>query len=303
MGRPKHVEDAAKIAEDLQKKLYGNPEEPPTTDEPPIDVAPEEPPVDTVGTPVEPEPPDPTTELSHKLEVLEGRYRAETKRLEDMVSKLSTELATRAAPVAPVAPVEPDESENYIKELESEYPSLYNGINALINKVATEKISKPSQVIDGLVKKVQMTDQERYYAGLAKRIPDWEAINSSPKFLEYLATKDRFTGLKRHDLLMNAFQNMNVEATSAFFEDFKEANGMVDAEVIPPQPAVQEPSEPETRPGKVPRPTARSGQYVTRADITKFYQDKAMRRLTGTKEEIAKMEARILQAVKEGRVR
>jgi hypothetical protein len=148
-----------------------------------------------------------------------------------------------------------------------------------------------------------MTDQERYYAGLAKRIPDWETINASQKFLEYLAVKDRFTGMTRHDLLMNAFQNMNVEATSAFFEDFKEANGMVDAEVIPAQPVVQEPSEPETRPSRVPRPSARSGQYVMKAEITKFYQDKAMKRLTGTKEEIAKMEARILQAVKEGRVR
>jgi len=248
--------------------------------------------------------------FEQKYNVLQGKYNAELGRLNEMVSNLLEEKAQlevkggrEQANVGSGDEYFGNEGEDEINALKEQYPSLFKGLTSLAKKIATESASKKTEdvekTVNALIQKTERSEIKGYYEDLNDSVPDWEKINKDPKFVAWLQGKDRYTSASKHDLLKNAFASKNVEATKAFFEDFAEEQGIDIKKKRAREIA------PEDEGGSIDTGTRGSsgGGYITRDEISKFYQDRTKGTYTGTEEDAIKQEARILKAVREKKVR
>jgi hypothetical protein len=215
-----------------------------------------------------------------------------------------TELQTLKAQVNTRAP-EQDEQEDLLDEdtsvdaLKTQYPSLYKSFLALA-KSEVGKASKGTQEkVDEITKQAEGERKEVYYSRLSEAIPSWEQINNHPSFLKWLMEADEFSGTTRRNLLAAAHYRLDYKTTAKFFNAFIKEKG------IRVKGKVNDSDElaPDTSGTSVNRSNRSTGGEVTRAQMQKFYQDKAAGKLTGTQAEIDKTEAKFFQAVREGKVR
>lgn len=166
--------------------------------------------------------------------------------------------------------------------------------------------------IQGEVKTVGQTTgkvaEERFLSDLARLVPDWETVNYDEGFLQWLNEVDRFTGMKRLDLLRQAFSSMDSRRTAEFFNAYKVSIAPPADPATPAAPAPEVPSKRDpsalVSPGQSrassPKPAEPQAKVWTRGDITKFYEDKFHKRITA--EEADRLERDLFKAQREGRV-
>jgi len=246
-------------------------------------------------------------QLQHKFDVLQGKYNAETERMNTMLSTVMQQVTDlkaenerlKANPSAPDA----DTGEDDLEKIKTEYPTLYKGLLAVARKeVKTsvqEATARSEEKVDGLLKKSAEKDRASYLEALTAEIPRWREINVHPTFIKWLEVKDRLSGRPKSELLLNAYNGMDVKTTAAFFLDFMQEKGIrnqgskiaSDEDIAPNDSGVNITGN------------RKGGFTITQPQIDKFYKDRAMGRFAGTPEEAAKFEARIFQAIREGKVK
>lgn len=323
MARPrktqKTIEDAAREADEaIQKRaeeLAGADNDAPEDDLAPVDdnePAPE-PSDDGLdgydlsniddGTP---QPQNNDSEIQHKYDVLQGKYNAETKRLSDMLATAMAEIETLKVQIAtnkPDASHEPSDNAD-IDTLKEEYPALYKSFLALARQEIKSEIGNAikgtESKVNDILKSTEIDKRNTYYTSLSRLVPGYEQINSHPVFLKWLDEPvNDLSPAKRREFLTAAFNNYDPEGTAKFFNAFIKEKG------IRPRAktTVSDQIAPDTS-GNVTRVNqAQQQSGWTRAKISKFYQDKQAGLLNGTEAEIAKTEASIFQAVREGKVK
>lgn len=293
------LDDSA--VDQLHEEIYGKPSDAPAApyvdnDDLGDDGAPPTPPGDA--------PPAPD-DFKHKYDVLQGKYNAEMGRMNTMLSAAMLEKERLAAQVAtpPAATSFSDDvligGDEDIEFLRSQYPDAYRGIEALVKKTSSELL-KP--VAEGMAKTAADIRTERYLKDLDDRLPDWRKINDDPVFVDWLNRPDRYTGATKFQLIRDAFSKGDSTRTLAFFEDFlHDAN----AGSPPPPPPPQRQADTDIYPNSSPNPAPPAGEkgIVYRADIDRFYKDRATGRFMGSEEDAAKIESRFFRAVKENKVR
>ena len=320
MARPRKnkVEDAAKLADELiaaQAKLKDEGNEPALEDEgtSPVDDLDGLPPDDLdesddewdLSRLDEGSPPAPDDKnLTHKLSVLQGKYNAETERLSTLLSQTMTEVQTLKAQLArrteqPTGDDLPDENVA-IDSLKEQYPTLYKSFLALARAEVAKAVKGTSEKVDQIVQQGADDRRSVYYTRLAEKVPHWDKINNHPAFLKWLDEMDEFSGATRKVLLGAAYNRTDYNTTAKIFNAFLKEKGI---RVRGKQSEDAENIAPDTSGGGTNRNLRSTEGFVARAEIDKFYQDKAHGRLTGTEAEIAKKEARFFQAVREGKVR
>lgn len=241
-----------------------------------------------------------TEDFEQKYNVLKGKYDAETQRMTQMLSQTMAEkeaLRLKFEANAPVRKEDTFDSDPDIQNIITEYPSLAKGIEKLASKIVAEKIKKTEAAVS---ERLNKTELDTYHSQLDAKVKDWRKINADPKFMEWLQVRDRYTGATRHELLMHSFNNFDAETSATFFSDYAKEKGLA---VQSKKNAKETNMALDTAGNDLPPQGGKKTGYISRADITQFYRDRAMGKFQGSEETAAKIEARILRAVKEGKVR
>lgn len=239
-------------------------------------------------------------DFEHKYNVLKGKYDTETERMSQMLSQamaekeaLKLQIGTKTTPSAQ----DTFDSDPEIQSLVQEYPSLAKGIKAMADKIVSQKLKQTEEHVGAATIE---TRKALYDAQLEAKVSDWRELNGDKGFIDWLQQVDRYTGATRHQLLMHAYQNFDAETSAKFFNDYKAERGdVVDSKTRKQNLRMGI----DTAGGVVPDTAKTKTGFISRADISQFYRDRAMGKFSGSEEEAAKIESRILQAVKNGKVR
>ena len=307
------VETLEKNADDLYKKIYGeaNPED--DLNDPLLNLEDELPdeddePGDTNLPADDPNKDKKYEELEQKYKAMEGRYHAETERMNTLFSsvfsekeQLAKQLASLGTPGANT--VETTDAE--LTELQSEYPILYKGFKAMLEKELGEKLKKTEDVVASITSTTNAMQKDSYLSRLDETFPQWRDIKEDPKFTEWLSVQDRYTTLPRMQLLIDADSRQNHIAVANLYQDFAKENGLLSddgATTTDTTTHIQRQNvSPDTTTGN-PNPSLGTNKgFITRAEIGQIYKN----RMAGqySDEEFAKIEAKVFKMTREGKVR
>lgn len=273
-----------------------------------------------------PQEPTPTAPINQQID-WEQRYRSlqgmfaksneSISRLTEMNATLTQRLDALAqapqASAAPVAPaqakrfVTPDEVKDYGEEFldvtkraarevyDEQIQSMAERINEL-QKV----VKQQSETVSNVASKASVYDEDVFYNTLDKLRPTWEAENTNPQFLTWLAVTDSFTGVTRRALLNQAMQAKDASRVASFFSAFASESGAKQPTNVPQVEAASLVSPDTVSSGPNPSSTRR-GKYWTQAEVEKVYDDKMSGKITH--EQFVKLEKEVLDALADGRIR
>jgi hypothetical protein len=199
------------------------------------------------------------SKLEARLAALEGKYNAETARLNTALQASQNIIEQQEALIkrmqaggdagggdadSDIPKLNPDEFSSYGSEME--------GLVALVNKQSLEikrlvglinsqgtgtqggaedRIKKVEDTMRNLGQTVHMSAKQTYYQALdngirdANNQPEWERINRDPKFAQWLASEEPMTGIQRKAILLKANQDLNADRVISIFNEFKRSQG------------------------------------------------------------------------------
>jgi hypothetical protein len=250
---------------------------------------------------------DDVEKLQHKFDVLQGKYNAEVGRMNSVLATTLAENADMRTKLAGAGggtktTTFEDTSGGFegLEEVMKDHPEIFRGVKAVVD-AETKKVREELEgKISGVAQSTQTVVTGTILSTLDKDIPGWKKLNTDQKFNEWLAQPDRYTGAPRKELLKNAFNSGNIASTKAFFEDYAKVNSI---DLGSGNTETFDFIAPDTSGGGVPRNMESRGAIVNRADIQRFYDERARGNFQGTEEDAKKQEAKIMRAIKEGRVR
>jgi hypothetical protein len=320
---PPAVKAAVAKSAALHKAAYNTPDEPaaPANPEPvaPTTAAAPAPDAPAAPTPTPaPAPAAPTTDWEHAFKSMKGRYESERTRRE---AAEAAALAKTLEPEAPVAPVSPtslltaQERSEYGEELldvmKRAAEEKFSPVLSDLSKQVADLQSRLTVVNQTVVadKRTEMNED------LNTALPNWLEVNRDPKFLDWLALPDTYSGAIRHELLTKAYAANDSRRVLAFF------NGFLAEEAAIAPPAVMADLTPATHsppaatiqladlaaPGRAKSAAPLTGPAekpsFTRAQVTQFYADSAAGRYRGREADKQRIEAQIHEAGQNGRIR
>lgn len=277
----------------------------------------------------EPEPKPERTDWKQKYSVLKGKYDAEVPRLSESLRDANTRITSledklTATPqpepepaAAPRTEFTPEEIADYGEDLmdvmgrkareivESEY-------RPQIDQLSTE-VTTLKQELGTTGKRVEKQETNEVFAQLDGTVKDWRNINVDPAFHEWLDQVDPFSGETRKNLMLNAFNRKNAHQVRAFFDKYAEENATV-SQGSTAAPSGQggentatldlndyvAPGQPRSG-GDAGAPTDK--RVWTNAEVGSFYSDVQKGRYKTRPEDKARIEADIIAATREGRIR
>lgn len=300
------LEALERETEELHKSVYGK-------EEAPEEIIDSE---DELEEQPEDEAPPKQDDFEQKYRVLQGKYTAELERMNSLLSSTLSERERLAAELDNIKSSkrleEEPNFEDDLEVLQSEYPTIAKGVKALLSKELSARIAKTEGMVSNLAETTSRVVEDKYISGLDSKVPYWRQVKDDERFAKWLAANDRYTGQPRYNLLVGADRSRNVDLVAAFYEDFAREAGMVgnesDASQSNPSAATRTKSQNYNQPISPstvgnPAPSTASKGFITRAEISQFYRDRALGKYNGTEEDAAKMEGRIMKAVREGKVR
>ena len=276
----------------------------------------------------EPEPKVERTDWKQKYSVLKGKYDAEVPRLSESLrdanaridsleDKLAKGPVVEEKPELPRTDFTPDEIADYGEDL---LDVIGRKARAIVESEYQPKIQSLTQELDTLKRDVGETGQRvakqetnEVFDQLDRTVQDWRKINVDPEFHEWLEQQDPFTGETRKTLMLNAFNRKNAQQVKAFFDKYAEENAAI----------LQTPTEQPSGQGGTGSSTLDLNDYVapgqprsggdagapkdkrvwTNAEVGTFYSDVQKGRYKSRPEDKARIEADIIAATREGRIR
>lgn len=332
----RQIEDAEKILSEINAPpAAAEPAQPAATpDQPtaPAAAAPTEPaaPVTTLDQPAAPAAvaapvAAPEEDFKQRYMALRGKYDKElpeeraknaelTQRLQQMETLLSQMADKQREPESRVTKIEGNKlpkpasfSEKEMAEFGEEFMDVAGRRAAEIFEDRFAPLKKRLDEMDGKREQDAQLDQQRARVNLElaleEQVPNWKAQNTDPAFLAWLREPDVFSGWVRQELLTKASLAGDAARVVRFFKAFQEDAARQPAPVAR-QPAVDAgtlvaPGTPRGAPAAAPGGT--TPEMWTQAEIAQFYSD--VRRGKVTAEDRKRIEAAIIKAASEGRVR
>ena len=285
--------------------------------------------------PVEVPPPDPNPELplemprdaaywEQRFKTLEGKFQnempsvaararaaeAETQRLRaeiDQIRVRSLEEAMRPAPVQASSPtVTKEDTEAYGDELVA---ASQRWARTAVDPEIQELRAKIAKLEATTTSVVETTDRNSVNNYLDISVKGWRELNVDPAFLEWLGDYDSLSGRKRHDMLTEAYTKGETLRCKAIFDAYVDQSTPQTARTQPvhPAPAAERlPLQDLAAPGRG-RPMSpgvpADKRNWTQAEIAAFYQSSTRGKWVGREAEYASIDADILAAASEGRIR
>lgn len=185
-------------------------------------------------------------------------------------------------------------------------------VNAL-NKGVQEMIDKKVKPLQDEVQKsreeiarreakeaqdLALVNYNKFLKRLSEKVPDFEDINVSPGFLQYMSEVDDDSGYPRSYLFKKAEEALDVKRIAEFFKDYKgltsKGKEVLDSNITP-----QGTGGGDSSAGK-----KEETQFITKGFIDKFYHDYNLGKYRGKegRAEAERIEKMIDRAVMEGRI-
>lgn len=272
-------------------------------------------------------PPTPVqTDWEQRYSTLQGKYNTEIAELRGQVRSLEN-LISNMQTAPPREPV-PQPSNNPLpvaahkipeEDIEAYGEDLIKGTQ----RWAEAHYAPVVRQLEDRIRQLEGNTQRIEYRSAAqsveqaldRAVPDWQQINVNPAFVTWLGQIDPFSGHTRKAMITDAHTRGDAARTIAFFQAFKNEQTLVD----PPRgtqpdqtggsspPADRLPLELLAAPGRgpttPPAPGAPERRMWNGAEITQFYRSKQRGQFRGREAEADRIEAEIIAASREGRVR
>jgi hypothetical protein len=277
---------------------------------------------------------DTVESLKHKLSVLQGKYNSEIQALKDDVTLLNTlknqvrtlngqlneanllnaDLQKKLAEKPKEAVVDDTDPLSLLSEEDRQHLEDEGFVGKTLEIVAKmvkgiTKNAKPADTGNELaeIKKEIHTERVKtFWKELADKVSDWEPINSSDEFNTWLDARIPYSNKTRRDALQEAQGELNHTTVIQIFLDFKAEKPIEKKEGSEGKDGLDlnkhlEPDSTVARQElqkEVPQ-----GKIYTRQEIKDFYTDVTRGKYKGKEAEAAKIDADILKADKEGRIK
>lgn len=278
----------------------------------------------------EPQPEIKSQETAPDATVWEQRYKTLQGMWKKDVPELQSENATLKARLAEMETKlheasqqteQPQEAKRYLTDDDIE--EFGDDMIGIVRRAAKEEFApelarieaenqRLKQQLDGVGSSVVQTERQRVLSVLDGQLPNWREINQSSEFMEWLQQVDPYSGQKKHNLLLSAFENNDIDRTLAFFKGFQTETAAVNTEgqattQRTPQVDVDKlvaPGTPKASGGSA-RTQEKSSRIWTEQEIGSFYNAVAAGkyRSEAKVKEKNRIEREIEKAVQEQRVR
>lgn len=307
---PRAVRMQDKKANDLVKQVHEAPPPPTTVEEQAPDTGTPPPPATPPPEPTPTPPPAPSTPPapSVTLEQLQAQIASQEHRISTLTGMTRTQQAeiTRLKQEKEALELRRETSKSPAERARAELKPEE------ISTMGDDELDRQARVASGVMKpEVAALRQEisemrakAFRNELTALLPNWREINVRQDWLEWLGTAEPSSGQEWQTLLDNAYHSVDATRAAYIFNRFITERGITPAAAAPP-PSAALPSRATPRPSSAPPPPPpppSKGEVVTRAEVTKFYQEVAQRMYKSRPDERAKIEARINKAVAEGRI-
>lgn len=323
MSRPAQLEQQIERVKQLQAEM-AEPTEPQTApvepQEPTEHVAPE--PVAQVPVTVSKEEYD---RLEQKYRTLQGMHNADAARFRSELTAANNayyDLERRLAEIEkaksttePVKYVTEEDEEEYGETLEmmrraakEEAEKIFrkseDAYLARIAQLENEVIRVNSTVVP-MVNDLSRSQAEQakadFWTAINTQVPNWQSINDSRAFKDWLLSEDPLTGATRQQFLSQAQSELNASRVIKFFKEWERtAAGGPTPAPRKPQDELQQYVAPGT--SRSTAPVDQTKKQWTREEISQFYQDSMMGKYSNRPEEKKRIEKDIFAAQAEGRV-
>ena len=318
MGLPAAAQKQVDEANKLHSKIYDEKENetPPEgegepTPEPEVVVEPEQ--LSPAAPP--PEAPPVEEDFKHKYDVLQGKYNAEMPRLQDQVRQLEGLLAgmQKEQPAPVPEPIEPktlltaEEVEDYGSDMiDVVKRAAMEAVSPELERLKNEN-AELRKGVGGVQNHVMASTRQRMLDSLATAVPTWNTVNTDPEFVGWLQQVDAYSGARRQELLLHAFEQNDTARVVAFFEGYLSENAAVSGGNGTPAPrTAQVDLNTLVAPGKQREGTPRAQEDDTRrwsnAEISAFYRKVREGKFKSREKDRPKIEQSIIDAAREGRV-
>lgn len=270
-------------------------------------------------------PDDPNSETyAQRWRSLQGVYNATVRRadaLDGRVKQLEQILAT-LQPQQGTQPTPQPTSTRYVTEKDI---TDYGDSIDMMRRVAREELApvmaqlnttistmgkNVSQQVQHVAQRQALTQEEIFYSKLKEMVPNWEQINASPDFQQWLSEIDPQTGIQRQIYLDAAHRDLDANRVVYFFraaaERFQQqtVTSPSSSQTVTTPPSSQ--LELQVSPGRtrVTNPPVGNGQAKvwTRSGISKFYDEVRRGLYRGKEAEMGQIERDIIAAGRENRV-
>jgi hypothetical protein len=339
---PKHIREQSAQADAIHKQVYAEPEPEPAPAPEPAPQPTAEPAPEPAPQPA-PEPAPQQHEhhaddensdtYKQKFLSMQGRWKAlqtQNGELTEINAQLARELQETQALLTRSQPRSDSQKtpQTHTKLITPEDEDTYGReLIDLTQRAAREAIQPELDALRNenqeLKKRVVTTAQRDVQAALAKNIPDWVAINRSPEFAQWLSIRNIYTGEVRRSMLNAAYQAANAAVVVQIFRDFL-TEAKATGSTVPTSQRTQEAPAPTAVPTNQRQPAMDLGTLAapgrarpapgqsdvpaekpiyTRAQISKNYADRRRGLWAGRENDWAKLEADMIAAGNEGRVR
>lgn len=188
---------------------------------------------------------------------LKGKYEAEVPRLHEQlrerqaqVEELTNRLESLERRLEESTGNEPNTepiSQYGLDESQMEFgEDLWRGTAKVARKAAMEAEQKAMREIQALRDQIEKSAHEMFFKSIQSSIPDFDRINSDPKFLSWLEGQDDFRAMPRASMLEEAVVSRDVNRVSRFFDEYKRSTGGSVADGRPVSPSLSSQITPRT---------------------------------------------------------
>lgn len=332
MALPAALQREQEAAEAAMKAIQGVTPPPVVTDPSQVAVVP--PPAAPTPPPQPPKAPDvppsqPTQApapaddgFKAKYLALQGKYNAEVPRMHQQIAELTRRMEQlTAAPPQPPAPppekpaVTPKEVEDFGAPMtefvqrmaQATFAHAAQAVLAQIQSLDV-RIKAIEHTVNGVTQQAGQTREELFFAELTRQVPNWERINVSADWLEWLDVKDGIYGLTRQQALQHARETLDVQRAISIFKAFEATKAPPPPPAAPPAaPPPPNPLEslvaPSAGAATPPAPPAQPKPIYSKQFLNRFYREVEQGMWRGREAEVQAIEADIALAAAEGRIR
>ncbi|TQV82856.1 hypothetical protein [Aliikangiella coralliicola] len=238
----------------------------------------------------------------NRCNVMLGKYNAETRQLNAKIQSLEKQVELLSKKPESSELISPDKKTEF-----GEYADLVEETISKTQQETNQKLAEQQATIDSMNAQNAANAEQTFIEKLSAQVPDWQRINASDEFNDWLDQVDPLSGHDYRTLLQEADRNQDINRVVFFFNKFGESgkqSASTDNEVS------ENAKDNESLSNESVLPEQRQGGnqndphdgYMTRQDIDTFYKDVARGKYRGREDEVDAMEQKIAQASKHGRI-
>ena len=272
--------------------------------EPAPAVEPLEAPVPATPAPPQPEP------WEQRYRTLQGLHNAQMREAQAEKERLAREVEelrqrSEQPPAQPQSAVDPKDADVFGEDLMAAVERLIVAKIAPIVQRVDERIKAVESNVTNTSVAVAQTAEDVFWDQLFKRVPDFEAVNTSQEFIAWLQEVDPLAGTQRQKLLDTAGKSMSVDRVCAIVNAFKATitpPATAPAAAPAPTPASQLAKQVSPRSSGGAAPVPAGPQMFSVKTVEAFYRDVAAGKYRGREAEQAQLEQMYNAALAEGRL-